>query len=153
MGRKRGVQFKPGSFFRADDRSGFVQRAENTREEWTGQIVARNLWEIRQPQDFVRGVRDDQTVPDARPDPPPLFVGPIFTQLARAAAVGDTFLFLESTYGFRANGPLGVILDNGEVFNTTQVGNPASDGVTIAAALPGSAASGNQIQAYEVTSL
>lgn len=149
MGRKRGVQYKPGSFFRADDRSGFVKRAEDTREEWTGLVVARDLWEARNAQDFVRGVADDQTVPNARPDPPPLFVGPIFTQLSRAAAVGATFLYLDSTYGFTAGGTLGVMMDNGELFNTTQSGIPASDGITIAAPLPLTAAQGNQIQAYE----
>lgn len=149
MGRKRGVQYKPGSFFRADDRSGFVVRAERTREEWDGLIVDRKLWEARQPQDFVRGVRDDQTVPDARPDPPPLFVGPIFTTLARNANVGDTFIYLASTFGFTASGALGVMLINGEVFNTVQVGVPAADGVTIAAPLPLGSPTGYQVQAYE----
>lgn len=149
MGRKRGVQYKPGDFLRADDRSGFVVRASETRQEWDGLIVDQKLWEARQPQDFVRGVADDQTVPNARPDPPPLFVGPIFTQLSRAAAVGATFLYLDSTYGFTAGGTLGVMMDNGELFNTTQSGIPASDGITIAAPLPLTAAQGNQIQAYE----
>ncbi len=124
-------------------------RAERTKLEWTGLYVDRKLWEARNAQDFVRGVKDDQTVPDARPLPPPLFVGPIFTTLARVANVGDTFIYLESTFGFTAGGPLGVMLANGEVFNTTQVGAPAADGVTIANALPLGAPVGYQVQAYE----
>ncbi len=149
MGRKRGVQYKPGSFYRADDRTGFVTRAGETKEEWTGMIVDRKVWEARQPQDFVRGVADDQTVPSARPDPPPAFVGPIFTQLSRAAAIGATFLYLDSTYGFTAGGTLGVMMDTGQLFNTTQSGIPAADGITIATPLPLPAAQGNQVQAYE----
>lgn len=59
--------YKPGSFWRVDDRSGFKRRAENTRQEWTGLIVDDNLWEPRQPQDLVRGVKDIQSVALARP--------------------------------------------------------------------------------------
>lgn len=65
MGRER--FYKPGSFYRISDRTGFATRAEYTQMEWTGLIVERQVWEIRQPQDFVRGVNDDQTVPYARP--------------------------------------------------------------------------------------
>lgn len=31
-------------------------------------------WEIRQPQDYVRGVMDRQAVPISRPDAPPIFI-------------------------------------------------------------------------------
>lgn len=148
MGRKRGVQYRPGSFYRSDDRSGFTQRAENTRQEWTGDIVARNLWEPRQPQDFVKGIPDIQVVPNPRPTPPPLWDGPTFTTLSQNAAIGATFLFLASTAGFTAGNQVGVMLDSGTVFNTSVSGPPASNGITIAAALPGSAASGNQVTDY-----
>lgn len=37
--------------------------------EWQGLIVDRRVWEARQPQDFVKGVPDNQTVPYARPRP------------------------------------------------------------------------------------
>ena len=72
MGRK--LHYKAGSFYRTDDRTGFPQRAERTRREWTGLIVDENVWEPRQPQDFVRGVADDQSVPEARPRAPATFV-------------------------------------------------------------------------------
>ena len=66
--------YKPGSFYRIDDMSGFAVRAERTKRMWYGTYRADNNWEPRNAQDFVTGVRDDQTVPDPRPVAPPTFV-------------------------------------------------------------------------------
>ena len=41
-------------------RSGKVIRASEARKEWTGLIVAKDEWEPRQPQDFVRAKEDHQ---------------------------------------------------------------------------------------------
>lgn len=38
--------------------------------EWNNLIVSDRVWEARQPQDFVKGVADNQTVPNARPRQP-----------------------------------------------------------------------------------
>lgn len=59
--------YKPGSFYRICDRTGFKVRAEDTREEWNGSIVSKLVYETRHPQDMVRGRTDSQTVPKARP--------------------------------------------------------------------------------------
>jgi len=59
-----------GSFKRVCDRSGFVYDAEDTRKEWTGLIVGKDQWEPRHPQEFVRGLPTDITVPDPRPGSP-----------------------------------------------------------------------------------
>lgn len=63
----RDKHYIPGSFYRICERSGFKVRSFDTRKEWTGLIVRSQSWEPRQPQDFVKGVRDDQAVPDPRP--------------------------------------------------------------------------------------
>ena len=86
--------YVPGSFYRIDDRTGFKIRAEKSRKQWNNIIVSPNVWEIRQPQDFVRGVRDLQTVPDARPRQPNLFVGPGSAQFEVYGdrVLGKTFL-------------------------------------------------------------
>lgn len=65
MGRER--YYKPGSFYRICDRTGFAVRSDYQQREWQGLIVDKRVWEARQPQDYVRGVNDDQTVPYARP--------------------------------------------------------------------------------------
>lgn len=66
--------YKPGSFYRICDRTGFAIRAERTSKEWTGRIVRERSFELRHPQDFVTGVRDDQSVPEPRPRPPDTFI-------------------------------------------------------------------------------
>src|ERR1700761_1834715 len=73
MGTK--LKFKMGSFYRIDDRRGFAVRAEDTRKEWDNLLVRRQSFEERQPQDFVRGRRDDQTVPEPRPRQTNVFLG------------------------------------------------------------------------------
>lgn len=151
MGRQRGIQYRLGSFYRADDRSGFVTRAEKTRMEWQGYIVDRKLWEIRQPQDFVKGVPDDQTVPDPRSELPTPFVGPTATELSAAVTPGATFLPLSSVGGISAGDLLGVMLDTGVYFNTSVSGPPTSTGVNISPALGGYASSGNAVTDYGST--
>lgn len=85
MGRE--FYYKPGSFYRICDRTGFAYRAERTQSEWQGLIVTKRVWEIRQPQDYVRGVNDDQTVPYARPRSPNPYVG--LTTTAQFQVFGD----------------------------------------------------------------
>ena len=116
MGRKRGVQYRPGSFYRSDDRSGFTRRAEDTEKEWTELIVGKDLWEIRQPQDFVLGVADNQTVPQARPVPPPVYIGPFSIQLSQDAGVGQQIIYLDNLTDLSELDPVGVMTDLGQYF-------------------------------------
>jgi hypothetical protein len=48
------------SNYEIDDRTGFRVRRNGLREEWTGAMVREKSWERRHPQDFVRGVGDEQ---------------------------------------------------------------------------------------------
>jgi len=73
--------YVPGDFYRVDDRSGFKIRAKRSRQEWNGLIVSYKLWEPRQPQDFVKGVIDDQSVPLPRPRQPNTYTNPENTGL------------------------------------------------------------------------
>lgn len=110
MGREN--YYKPGSFYRVCDRSGFVVRAERTRKEWNGLIVRDQSWEIRQPQDFVKGVRDDQTVPEARPKPAVYtFVGPAQSTLSSASVQGDEYITVNTPFPFNAGDRLAVTVD------------------------------------------
>lgn len=45
-----------------------------TRKEWNGLRVWVGVYEPRQPQDYVRGRKDDMRVPDARPRQPDVFL-------------------------------------------------------------------------------
>lgn len=50
------------------DYSGFKIKKSQARMTWDGYLVKKEFWEPRQPQDFVRGRKDNQSVPVARPE-------------------------------------------------------------------------------------
>lgn len=120
------------------------------RSEWDGLLVARDVWEPRQPQDLVRGVRDNQNVDNARPLGPNVFVGPVFVQLSANLSPGATFLPLQSVAGFAQGDTISIMMDGGVQFGAIVAAAPVPTGITISKALPGSAASGNLVTNYGV---
>ena len=50
----------------------FRFHASDLKKRWDDLMVCKDDWEIRHPQDFVRGVPDNQNVPWSRPDNAPL---------------------------------------------------------------------------------
>lgn len=60
--------FKKGQNNVICDRCGFKYKSDQVRKEWTGFYVCNSCWETRQPQDFVRGVKDDQSTVVDRPE-------------------------------------------------------------------------------------
>lgn len=140
------LHYVPGTFYRIDDRSGFKVRSYHTKKEWNGLIVREQSWEPRQPQDLVRGVPDDQTVPEARPRSPNVFMF-VETSLAAGAAIRATSITVESSQGFSINDQIGVMLDSGIPFRVA-VTAIAGSVIGLAAPLPVSAASGNIVTDY-----
>jgi len=61
------------------DISGFKCKRSECRMRWDGRLVRKDFWEPRHPQDFIRSVKDDQSIKDARPpqEDPPLADPPI----------------------------------------------------------------------------
>lgn len=51
-------------------------KASSMKKHWQGYYVCERDWEARQPQDFARGVPDDQTPPWTQPMPENQFVAP-----------------------------------------------------------------------------
>lgn len=86
-----------GSFYRICDMTGFKIRAERTSKQWNNLIVREQSWEPRQPQDFVKGVRDEQAAPEPRPRQVNVFLGPLTTTLEANAAAGATQLSVQSS--------------------------------------------------------
>lgn len=117
MGTER--YYIPGSWYIVDDRTGFPERSFRCRKEWTNALVNRNRWEPRQPQDFVKGVVDDQTVPETRPRPVDILVGPLQTTLTAALTPGNTTITVASSSRFLNNDVVEIMLDNNEYFRTT----------------------------------
>jgi len=57
------------------DLTGFKIRASQSAERWDGMIGEREKVEERHPQDFLRGVHEDQRVPFSRPEQTDRFLG------------------------------------------------------------------------------
>jgi len=65
MGKRN--YYKKGDYTVYCDRSGFMRKASQCRMQWNGLLVAKEFFEERQPQDYVKGLKDKQTVPICRP--------------------------------------------------------------------------------------
>lgn len=149
MGRK--LHFRMGSFYRTDDRTGFPQRADVTRKEWTGLVVDGKVWEPRQPQDLVKGVPDIQAVPDPRPLGANVYVGPFSVATTENAVIGQTVIPVQTIFGFYNGAKVGCMTDQdgGAVFFTTINGVPAGTNLVLASGLPYPMSSGNLITIYQ----
>lgn len=55
-----------------DSWSGFKVNLSDLRRQWDNNLTVDP--DRRNPQDFVRGVKDDQSLPYARPEPPDQFI-------------------------------------------------------------------------------
>lgn len=71
--RYSGTHFEMGAWDVQCDRCGFKYKNHQLRHEWTGLRVCdgpgtNHCWEVRHPQDHVRGKADRQSPPWARPD-------------------------------------------------------------------------------------
>ena len=104
--------YRPGTFWRIDDRSGFKVRNTDTRKQWNGLIVRKDFYENRNAQELVTGVRDDQTVPDARPRQKDRFVLTT-TYVTAPVAARSAFLPVASAVGFSVGSYVQVTMDDG----------------------------------------
>ena len=66
--------YRPGDYNVICDYSGFKCKRSQCKMTWDGFLVRKDFWEPRQPQDFVRGKRDRQSVPIPRPEPDDNFI-------------------------------------------------------------------------------
>lgn len=137
--------FKPGSFNRICDRTGFKVKAEETEKEWTGSIVRRKSWEPRHPQDFVRGKEDRQSVPNARPRKTDVYVGPLVTKIATQAEPGDNVLALEDNSRFAAADILQIYYKEGDMKRVVVQSVDADNEVTLTTSLGGTLEVGSAV--------
>ena len=125
------------------DRCGMKRYSHETKMTWDNLFVcADHCWEPRQPQDFVEGRADDQTVAIARPD---VVASMGETTLSSAATKNAASVSLTSTSGIGDRDTIGIVLDNGECHWTFSDGTPTAGVVTLGSYLPGVAASGNTV--------
>jgi hypothetical protein len=102
------------------------------RQKWDNTWACEQDWEPRQPQDYLKGIMDNMSVPLSRPDPPNLFIqdeivteSPVITlsfikALLKSLAVSVSSLvtILKTVYPFT---PASKVVD-GAALNTTTLG-------------------------------
>lgn len=96
MRRRRGLYDKPAEPVAIDDYTGFKVPLSALKKDWTGLLTTDP--DIRNPQDFVRGVPDNQALPYARPEVPDVFLAePLITEddIFIEAEQGGEILFSE----------------------------------------------------------
>lgn len=78
---------------------GFKYKNIDMKLRWDNVWCCPDDWELRQPQDFVRGVADQMSPPYTNPEPPNLFINdfiydtygdPIFDTVDNAGVILDT---------------------------------------------------------------
>jgi hypothetical protein len=69
-GRSRNPGFVPGDYYIECPICSFEYRESQMRRRWDGQLTCIPDWEPRQPQDFVRGVKDVTAPQGLGPRPP-----------------------------------------------------------------------------------
>jgi hypothetical protein len=75
---------------------GFKRKASEMKLRWDGVYTCREDWEIRQPQDFVRGIPDEQPLPWTQPENPDNFNGAPYTPTGNIV-VGSPTIFVNGT--------------------------------------------------------
>lgn len=81
--------YKNGDWKANCDRCDFTFKASQLKETWDNLKVCKECWEPRQPQDFVRAVRDNQSVPWTRTEICPTNVADTeLTWVQRTSGVG-----------------------------------------------------------------
>lgn len=142
------MNYIPGDFWRICDRCGFRYRASQTFKTWDGLYVCHNDFESRHPQDFVRGRRDNQNVPGARPESVDNIIGSLMTFLSVAASPSSTSLSVESSVRFEAGDHIGIACTNGSVTARIVSSVPTTTSLTLTAPLGSSAAIGAFVVNY-----
>ncbi len=70
--------YKSGDWNGICDVCGQKYKASKLKLRWDGVYVCHKDFEFRHPQEFVRGIKDDQTTPYSRPEEADTFVSVTF---------------------------------------------------------------------------
>lgn len=140
-------EYRHGDWNIIDDRTGFKIKHSQSRMEWTHSVVAKNEWEARHPQDFLRAVPDRQSVSDPRPGAADGFTE-TGTTLDAEALTGQTVLSVVSTASMTNGDTIIIFMDNEIAHLSTIASFVENDTVTIDSALTFKASSGNTVIIY-----
>lgn len=145
------MTYRAGDFWRICDRCGFQVRASQTAKEWTNLVVCLECFDVRHPQDFVRGRKDRQRVPDPRPEMTDNIVGPLTTITTAAAIPGATTIHIEASIRMEPGDDVGIMLADGNLHRAVLDSVPTTTSIVLTSAtkLRGSVASGAFVIDYD----
>ena len=131
-----------GDWLVVSDRSGMTRYNSEMRMTWDGLYVDKDEWNPREPQDFVRGIPDDQSVPISRPD---IRTTAGQTTVKVTALKNALSIDLTTTTGISSGDSISITLDDGIIFSTYSFGEPSGDTITLGTYLPANATAGNLV--------
>lgn len=141
-----------GDFWRICEVCGFKCRSSQTFRRWDGLFVCEADFETRHPQDLVRGRKDNQNVPDPRPEPVDTIIGPLQTTISVAATTGTATISVASSVRFLAADHIGVILNDGNVERHVILSIPSATSIEMTNGLGGAVSIGNVVINYSAVS-
>jgi hypothetical protein len=97
-------RYDNGDWIADCDVCGRKYKASALSQRWDGLMCCDDDWEIRQPQDFVRGVPDTQIAPWLRPEPPDQFIIINFTPPAVLITVNNTTTLTKTKISYSKSG-------------------------------------------------
>jgi hypothetical protein len=117
-------RYDNGDWIADCDVCGRKYKASALTERWDGLMCCNDDWEIRQPQDFVRGVPDTQIAPWLRPEPANSFIPITLSQgmTTSGPSVSTTTLltvFTAAPYNFYITSPVTATLSFARVLPAT----------------------------------
>jgi hypothetical protein len=112
-------RYDKGDWIADCDVCGRKYKASQLTQRWDGLMCCDDDWEIRQPQDFVRGVPDTQIAPWLRPEPADQFITFAFTPPPVLILVNSEVTLTLAVVAHDYNNPN---LINGSAINTTTIG-------------------------------
>ena len=134
--------YRLGDWVFVCDQCGGKRHASTGKRDWQGLFVCPECFDIRNPQDFVKGVKDNQTVPWARSG---IVQTMGTTAVKTAASKGDLTLDIDSISDLADEDSIGIVMDDGTTDWKLINGTPAGNTVTFNNPLIYSAAVDNTV--------
>lgn len=100
----------------------------------------------------MRGVKDNQNVPDPRPEQALSFIGPLITTISGAAVAGVSTIQVDSSVRFLAADHIGVSLASGNIQNVIIQSIPSTTSILLANPLKENVSIGSVVTNYSVIS-
>ena len=131
------ARYDKGDWIALCDVCGRKYKASNLKKRWDGLMCCDQDWEIRQPQDFVRGIADTQIAPWLRSEPANSFIAVTQALLGQYLSTSIATLLLtvvRAPYNFYITSPVTATLSvvllspstpesiNGSPINTITIG-------------------------------